>query len=482
MSNPTHTPDEPVSSSRPSTHNKTLEINLNSAHYGTFAEIGGGQEVARWFFHVGGAAGTVAETVSAYDMTVSDLRYGHADRYVSRDRLHSMLDFEYRRLVEELDAKRGAKTAFFVFANTVATRSFSHRENGHGWMGVRFQTQPRSEPSEIIIHVHLLDVEYDREQEALGVLGVNLIYGAFYCHHDPRMLIESLVDNLARQRIELDMVKFSGPAFAGVDNRLMSLQLVEKELTSAAMFMGTGEVLQPSEALYKKPILIERGSFRPITHLTLDMLERAQEQFLQEPQVHGEPPVVLMEMTLRNLSAGGAIDHEDFLARVDLLSVLGKTVLVSNFGPYFHLTEYLTRHTQKMIGIVVGIPSLQEFWNEKYYTDLRGGTVESVGRLFKNLVKVYVYPARDPTTEKVITAETVPVNGPMAHLYAFLLEDHRVEPIRQYNEAFLSLMTKDVLSRIQKGDASWETMVPPAIVETIKKHKLFSSPTTLPTA
>jgi hypothetical protein len=241
-------------------------------------------------------------------------------------------------------------------------------------------------------------------------------------------------------------------------------------------------VLQPSEALYKKPILIERGSFRPITHLTLDMLERAQEQFLQEPQVHGEPPVVLMEMTLRNLSAGGAIDHEDFLARVDLLSVLGKTVLVSNFGPYFHLTEYLTRHTQKMIGIVVGIPSLQEFWNEKYYTDLRGGTVESVGRLFKNLVKVYVYPARDPVTEKVITAETVPVNGPMAHLYAFLLEDHRVEPIRQYNEAFLSLMTKDVLSRIQQGDTSWETMVPPAIVETIKKHKLFSSPTTLPTA
>jgi hypothetical protein len=290
------------------------------------------------------------------------------------------------------------------------------------------------------------------------------------------------VDNLARQRIELDMVKFSGPAFAGVDNRLMSLQLVEKELTSAAMFMGTGEVLQPSEALYKKPILIERGSFRPITHLTLDMLERAQEQFLQEPQVHGEPPVVLMEMTLRNLSAGGAIDHEDFLARVDLLSVLGKTVLVSNFGPYFHLTEYLTRYTQKMIGIVVGIPSLQEFWNEKYYTDLRGGTVESVGRLFKNLVKVYVYPARDPVTEKVITAETVPVNGPMAHLYAFLLEDHRVEPIRQYNEAFLSLMTKDVLSRIQQGDTSWETMVPPAIVETIKKHKLFSSPTTLPTA
>lgn len=429
--------------------------------------------MARWFFHVGGAAGTVAETVSAYDMTVSNLRYGNADRYVSRDRLQSMLDFEYRRLVDELDAKRGAKTTFFAFANTVATRSFSHRENGHGWMGVRFQAQVRSEPSEIIIHVHLLDQESNREQEALGILGVNLIYGAFYYHHDPRMLIESLLDNLARQRIELDMIRFSGPAFAEVDNRLMSLQLVEKEFTDAAMFTGTGEVLQPSEILYKKPILVERGSFRPITHLTLDMLERAQEQFLQEPKVQGEQPVVLMEMTLRNLSADGPIDHQDFLARVDLLGVLGKTVLVSNFGLYFRLAEYLARYTQKMIGIVVGIPSLKEFWNEKYYTDLQGGTVESVGRLFKNLVKVYVYPTRDPATGTVTTVETLQVNGPMAHLYAFLLEDHRLEPIRQYNEAYLSLMTKDVLSRIQRGDASWETMVPPTIVATIKKHKLF---------
>ncbi len=389
------------------TNQKALQINLDARKYGTFAEIGAGQEVARCFFHVGGAAGTVAKTISAYDMGVSDAIYGPSDRYVSRKRLHSMLDYEFNLLLERLNATRGDKCTFFVFADTVATHSFTRQEDGHGWMGIRFQTECRNAPSEIIIHVRMLDKENVREQEALGIIGVNLIYGAFYHHNKPEALIASLMDDLSRERIEVDMIQFSGPCFAGVDNRLMSLQLVQQGLTDAAMFTADGEMVQPAEVLYKKTVLVERGSFRPVTNTTLDMLERAQEQFLLEPGVQGEQPVVLMEMTLRNLLSGGGVDHKDFLARVDILSALGKTVLISNYARYYRLVAYLSRYTHKSIGIALGIPSLKEIFDEKFYTDLEGGLLEALGRLFKSTVKLYVYPWRDPVTGKVTTAENL---------------------------------------------------------------------------
>src|SRR6266404_2684242 len=242
------------------THEKALRLNLESSGYGSFAEIGAGQEVARWFFHVGGAAGTVAKTISAYDMAVSDALYGPTDHYISRKRLEAMLDRESARLVEQLGARRGGRTAFFVFADTVAARGYSRHENGHGWLGVRFQTVPHGETSEAVIHVHLLDEEPAREQEALGILGVNLIFGAFYHHETPPELIASLLDGLTRDRVEMDMIKLCGPAFPGIDNRLMSLQLVEQGLTDATMLTADGEVVQPSEVLYQRPILVERGS------------------------------------------------------------------------------------------------------------------------------------------------------------------------------------------------------------------------------
>ena len=455
------------------TNQKALQINMDARKYGTFAEIGAGQEVARCFFHVGGAAGTVAKTISAYDMRVSDAIYGPIDRYVSRKRLQAMLDYEYNLVLERLNPTRGDKCTFFVFADTVATHSFTRQEDGHGWMGIRFQAECKAEPSEIIIHVRMMDKENVREQEALGVMGVNLIHGAFYHHDHPEVLIGSLLDNLTRNRIEVDMIKFSGPAFGKLDNRLMSLQLVQQGLTDAAMFTADGEVVQPADVLYKKTVLVERGSFRPVTNTTLDMLERAQDQFLLEPGLQGDPPVVLMEMTLRNLLSGDGVDHKDFLARVDILSALGKTVLISNYARYYKLVAYLSVYTHKSIGIALGIPSLKEIFDEKFYTDLEGGLLESLGKLFKSTVKLFVYPWRDPVTGKVTTAENLLVAPHLRNLYAYLIENHFVESIQKHNVDYLPIFSRDVLARIQTYDPSWESMVPPQIVEIIKRDKLF---------
>ncbi len=456
-----------------STQHKALAINKDLTTYGTFAEIGGGQEVARWFFRVGGAAGTVAKTISAYDMAVSDAVYGPARHYVSRQRLEAMLEHEFSLLVERLEPTRGDITRFFAFADTVVTRSHRHPEQGHGWLGIRFQIRSREEPSEIIVHVRLFDTLGVRQQEALGVLGVNLIYGVFFIRQEPSLLIGSLIDELSRERVELDMIKLSGPAFAGIDNRLMSLQLVEQGLTDAAMFRADGEVVQPSEVLHKKPILVERGSFRPMTKLTLDLLERAREQFLQKPELDGEQPVVLAEMTLRNLIPGPEVGHPDFLARADILGALGIDVLISRFEPYYRLADYLAAYTDRSIGIAVGLPSVKEIADEKYYADLPGGVLESAGRLFKRSVKMYVYPGRDPRSGQIYTVESAPLPAPWHRLRDLLLDLRRLEPIRGYNESYLTIFPQEVLAKIQRGDPTWEKMVPPTVAEIIKTKQLF---------
>ena len=319
----------------------------------------------------------------------------------------------------------------------------------------------------------MLDAENVPQQEALGVIGVNLIYAALYLHHDQRTFIHSLMDNLAKDRVEVDMIKFSGPAFQKVDNRLMTLELVQQGLANAAMFTADGEMVHAAEVLYKKPILVERGSFRPVTKVTLDMLECAQAQFVQEPAVHGEPIVVLMEMTLKNLTEGGVIDHRDFLDRVDLLGSLGKTVLISNYGEYYRLAAYLFRYTKKMIGVVMGIPTLHELFEEKYYTDLEGGILESFGRLFKNALKLYVYPWKDPVTGALITAENLRVAPNLRHLYAYLLENLNIHGLRGYEEACLPIFSRDVLAKIRAGDDSWEKMVPKQVAALIKERRLF---------
>ena len=456
------------------TMHKALTLNLDGKAYGTFAEIGGGQEVANWFFHAGHAAGTVAKSVSAYDMKVSDSMYGPTAHYVSRERLESMLEHEYTELLQKLDGKRGENTTFFVYADTVATRRRTATDTGNAWLGIRFQHQPRQEPSEIIIHAQMLDQEVLGQQAALGIFGVNLVYAAFQLWWDPIALIKSLRDGLTGHRGEVDVIKFSGPAFEQVDNRLISLQLVELGLTNAAMFTANGEVVQPGEVLYHKPVLIERGSFRPVTNVTLDMLDRA----LAQVRTDRKPDevadvVVLMEMTLSNLMEEKQIDHKDFVARADILAALGKNVLISNYTRFDGVTEYLRHYTNNRIGMVVGLPTLLEIFKEEYYAELQGGILEGLGRLFHGPVRLYVYPTIDAASGQLRTAESPAIRPDLKHLYEYLWDNQCICTIRDYDAAELRINPGEVLAKLQAGDASWEKLVPAKAAELIKAKGFF---------
>ncbi|TVR50342.1 MAG: TonB-dependent receptor [Puniceicoccaceae bacterium] len=477
------------------TNRKALTINLDASRYGTFAEIGAGQEVARCFFQAGGAAGTIAKSISAYDMNFSDAIYGKTRRYVSRDRLSTMLDHEYALLLERLADSR-PDSQFFVFANTVAAKSFRNPD-GHGWLGIRFQHEPGSPANDIVIHVRLWDKENLLQQQALGIIGVNLVYGANYYSGDPARLIQSLIDNLDTDRIEVDMVHFSGPAFDGrVDNRLLSLLLVQRGLTNAVMFSPAGEVLQPAEALYKKSVLVQRGSFRPITRVNLDMLRCSSARFAAEgdPEAGAGEVINLMEITMNNLLVAGELDRDDFLARVDTITTLGHHVLVSNYFEFYRLSAYFRRYTAGRIGLVMGINTLLEVFQEKYYDHLPGGILESFGRLFRQAVKVYVYPMRQASyahylqilageeasppeaaadENDLITAENVLVAPHLRHLYAHLSENHFIEGLTGYDPGEMDFFSKDALAAIHEGSEDWEQMVPPAIIQVIRDRGLF---------
>ena len=476
-----------------STHQKALSINLNPRKYGAFAEIGAGQEVVRWFFLVGGASGTVARSISAYDMTVSDYQYGPARRYVSRERLESMLEHEWNTLQEQLHTGRGRHTEFFVFANTVAARGYQGTHECHGWMGVRYQTTPDSPPNQTVMHVRMLDKDAVSQQEALGILGVNLLYAALNGGYgSPESALRSFLDGLTPQRIEVDMVHLSGPHAQGVDHRLLSLQLVQMQLSDAAMFSSAGEVLQPSEALYKRPVLIERGSFRPVTHVNVDMMRSALNQFKQECRDSDAPePLVLAELTMRKLQPSGAtpegsgsgpvcevpdvtpysIDYQDFLARADLLAASGMAVLISDFFEYYRLATYVGRLTSCGVRLVMGVPSVREIMDESYYEGLEGGILESLGRLFKNDLKLYAYPLLE--NGQVVTADTLQIAPNLRHLYQHLLDNGRVVSLPDYDPSCLPIFSREVLARIARGDASWESMVPEAVAQKIKECHYF---------
>ena len=451
---------------------KAFQINMEPRIYGAFAEIGAGQDVARRFFAVGGAAGTVAKTISAYDMTFSDAIYGACGRYVSRARLHSMLTHEYNLLIERLDEKVGSSRTFFAFADTVAARSFRRHAESQGWMGIRFHKQPRTEPNEIIIHVRMLDARNLQQQEAIGIVGVNLIHGAYFLTENPEALVASLVDDLAPGRIEVDMIRFTGPDFADVDDRIMALQLVTQNLTNAALFRATGEIVNAADALYKKPLLVERGSFRPVTLLADDMLNCAKAMFMREEGVRDSEPEILMEITMKNLLASGELDLRDFLDRVDMLGAMGRTVLISNYGAYHRLVNYLTRYTDRMVGLPLGIPAMAEILEEEYYKDLEGGILEALGRLFKTGVKLYVYPFLNPNGD-LVTTENFEVAPNLVHLYRHLLDNGFIEAMEGYNPSYLPIKSPGVLAKIRAGTTSWESMVSPEVAKIIKQRQLF---------
>jgi hypothetical protein len=422
---------------------------------------------------VGGAAGTLAKTISAYDMTFSDAIYGKGERYVSQPRMQNMLDYEFALLYERLNEKRGADTSFFVFADTVSARNYLGTNECHGWLGVKFQLQPGAHPSQIIIHVNMLDKENVQQQEALGIVGVNLTYGAFYLHSDPKKLIASLIDGLSTARIEVDMIKFMGPYFSNVDNRLMSLQLVERGLSNAALIGADGEVLQPSEVLHKKPILVERGSFRPVTYVNLDMMDGARQQFLKDADVKEGEIVELMEITMSNLLTTGSIDHRDFLARADTINAVGKMVLISNYAEYYKLASFFQRYTKSRIGIVLGIPNLKELLDEKYYELLDGGILESFGKLFKNDLKLYVYPFMDPAFKELTTIANMDVPPHVTFLFKHLLENGHIEGIDNVHREYMGIFSRAILAKIRDQDHSWEKMVPPEVASRIKTNCFF---------
>ncbi len=456
-----------------STLEKALEINLNSGRYGTFAEIGAGQEVVRWFFQAGGAAGTISKSISAYDMQVSDAIYGDCDRYVSRVRLEAMLAHEQKLTRERLSAKRGADSSFFSFADTVSARNFHGTNECHAWMGIRFQPEPQAEDSVIIVHARMLDDNNAAQQDCLGIVGVNLIHAAYTYYEHPESLINSLVDGLSNERIEIDLIDFSGPAFENVDNRVQMLRLVQLGLTGAAIFASDGRVLQPSEALRKKPLLIQRGRFRPITHVNMDMLQSSLDQFCITCGLAPADVVSIMEISMHNLQEDSNVCLEDFVSRTEVISTTGCAVMVSDFPEYHRLVDYLARYTNKQIGLAMGLTTLRALFQEKYYTNLDGGLLESFGRLFKDQLKLLVYPLKNSETGKIESVDDVVLDQSLGHLFNYISERGFIIPLENVAQEHLDIHSPNVLSLIARGSTKWKAMVPASVASIIEERKLF---------
>lgn len=456
---------------------KALKINLNGHIYGTFAEIGAGQEVAATFFKAGGASGTVAKSMSAYDMTFSDAIYGHLKdkRYVCEERLESMLNHEYELLIERLNEKRGSTTRFFSFANTVVTLNYHKNNHPHGWLGCRFQTEPGGEYHDVILHIRLLDNDTILQQQAVGIIGVNLIYACFFYSDSPEIFLESLRDNIDQDRFQLDSLKFHGPAFKDIDERLMSLRLVRYGFSDVAIFGPDGKNVQPSDILYKKNIFTLRGRFRPITNVHLDMLENGLRQFKEEPDVDPDKILVLFELTLQSLrSTDEDIDQKDFLDRVDILCTLGHTVMITNYVEYHKLVNYLSVFSKEKLGLIMGYPNLEYIFEEENYNELPGGILQSFATLFSKNIKAYIYPTmKDGVIMNCMRFS--PANH-LNDLFRYLTANNKIEDIFHYNQTNLHVTTDDMLSLIQSGEVAWEENVPKEVASFIKDRCLFGFP------
>ncbi len=456
-----------------STYDKALELNLDPQVYGTFAEIGAGQETANWFFRASGTAGLVAKSISAYDMTMSDAIYGRAARYVSAERLAAMLDHEYAIQLERLGPKRGRETTFFSFCNTVRARGWQDTGECHGWLGLRFQVKPEAPPTDIILHVRLLDVGGTEQMDALGVVGVNLIHAAFRHRDDLTRFVAALVENLAAGRVEVDLLKLSGAGYEGFDNRLCALQLVASGLTDATLFLPSGEVVQPAEALYRRPVLLLRGSFDPVMNVHLTMLDQAQSGFMEvlaEPDRRRE--VRLCEISLQNLLRGRVIDPQAFLDRADALQALGITVLLSRCAEFHRIAGFLNRCTTKPVGIILSIGLLNELFKPKWSENLAGGLLESFGRLFTNQVVLHVFPWKNRRTGELVSVENFLAPADCVHLYQHFRENRRILGIRCEDNDTLLHTGRDVNRMIVAGDARWRALVPEVAWAMAERHAL----------
>jgi len=471
---PIQLPGEIELENRPSVEAKALRINLNRFIYGTFAEIGAGQEVARHFFRSGGASGTIAKTISAYDKNFSDNIYGEEDdkRYVTEARLNKMLDHEMGLLEDRIPRDENPNKMFFTYANTVTTIDFAKKFKGHGWMGIRFHADPNQDYSEITLHVRFHQTEARLQQEVLGIIGVNLIYGAFYKNNEPKKLLRYLYDHIDHDAIEIDTINFKGPLFKDVDNRLMSLQLVRNDMTDAVMFNPEGNNILPARELYKKNILTLRGSFRPVTKVNIDMFEKAYDAFIQEPEVEEDKTVVIFEITLSNLRAQGEIDEKDFMDRAKLLCSLGHIVMISNFKEYYRLVDYLSQYTKKQLGLSMGVSNFVEIFDEQYYQDLGGGILEAFGKMFYNNLKVYLYPMHDDKGN-IINSTNLKLHPRMKDFYKFFKYNGKVVDIFDFDENYLDIFSRKILQQIRDGESEWEEHLPEGISDLIRQNQMF---------
>ena len=458
----------------PSIKDKALRINLNENIYGTFAEIGAGQETVRHFFRTGGSSGTIAKAMSAYDKDFSDSIYGIEEdgRYVTESRLKKMLSHEVNLIEARLNRDKHPNKMFFSYANTVATIDFAKQFKGHGWVGIRYQLDPNADYNEIIIHIRFKEMDARLQQETLGVLGVNLIYGAYYKYNDPKRLLRYLYDHLDKDQLEIDTINFSGPLFSEVDNRLMSLQLVKNGMTDAVMFNPDGHNILPASILYKKNILALRGSFRPVTKVNIDMYEKSYKMFIEENKVDEANTLVIFEITLSNLRSEGEIDERDFMDRAELLCSLGHTVMISNFQEYYKVVEYFSNYTKARMGLAMGVNNLVDIFDEKYYRHLSGGILEAFGKLFYRDLKVFLYPMIDEEGN-LINSENLKVHPRMKELYKFFKFNGKVIDIEEVDEKNLQIFSREVLKMISKSKPGWEAMLPQGIAELIKEHHLF---------
>lgn len=457
-----------------STTQKAFEINMDSAIYGTLAEIGAGQEVARFFFLSGGAAGTIAKTISAYDMRFSDAHYGRAEsgRYVSEERLRMMLEIEYNLLIEQVRDQRPKNSIYFAFADTVTARSYTRpMAECHGWMGICMQVYPGAPLSRIILHVRMLDEANREQQEAIGILGVNLIYGAFNYVRQPNKLINSLKDNLDKDRIVIDLIRLEGSSFEGLDNRRVALDLLESGLTRAVMFSANKDVVQPSEVLYKKNVLVHRSHFFPVTKVTVDMIDCGLKSFLADAELGEQQSVVLPEISFAGKFSDEFVDKENILHRADTISLLGYPLLVTTYLRFFRIREFLQRYAHGKVGFVLGIPNVQLIFDDAYYEHLEGGIMGAFARLFDGRTKLYVYPIRKG--DDILTADTYP--GPEHHkyLYMHLKYNQLIEEVIDFDESVLHIWPEEVHERLKKGRGDWEHMVPQAVAEAIIKYRMF---------